>query len=226
MKQHRTSRTEIATVDLFLLPLPFAPTHAHGHLQQRKEAEAAADRARFEEELKANGGNPDEAENERKGIDLACQSLGVEMHEINPDGHCLYAAIADQYNLLYHHKTNYQGMRKTTSEHMKSHRDDFLPFISDSDEKMAGIVNSDAGKRNNGDAFLAYCDAIETTGVWGGQPEILALSQSLDVPIWVVQSDSPTLKIGESKRKPLLISYHRKMYGLGEHYNSLWPSSK
>lgn len=86
---------------------------------------------------------------------------------------------------------------------------------------MAGISNPNAGDE---DHFMRYCDAIETTGVWGGQPEILALSQALNVPIWVIQSGSPPVKIGEeNKGKPLLISYHRKMYGLGEHYNSLWP---
>lgn len=165
---------------------------------------------------------------ERQGITVACQSLGVKMHDITPDGHCLYSSIADQYNLLYHHHRTYQDMRKLASQHMKAHRDDFLPFVSDSDEKMAGIINSEAGKKNNDhaleDHYLAYCDAIETTAVWGGQPEILALSQALDVPIWVVQSGSPTLKIGEEKRTtPLLISYHRKMFGLGEHYQSLRP---
>jgi OTU domain-containing protein 6 len=70
---------------------------------------------------------------------------------------------------------------------------------------------------------MKYCDAVESTGVWGGQPEILALSRVFNTPIHVVQAGSPVVKVGaeESKSDPLMISYHRRMYGLGEHYNSL-----
>ncbi|CAO1618157.1 unnamed protein product [Jaminaea pallidilutea] len=207
--------------------------------KQRKEAEAAADRARYEEELQANGGKPDEAEMERKGIAVALDSLGVEMHEINPDGHCLYAAVADQLQLhglkqgLFRSVSSYKGARKVTAQYMRDHPDDFAPFISDSDEHMAGIENSDAGKGASKskmrDHYLSYCDAIESTGVWGGQPEILAMSRAFQTQIWVVQAGSPIVKVGEGEypsndsSSPLMISYHRKMYGLGEHYNSLHP---
>ncbi|KAJ1576314.1 hypothetical protein NDA12_000947 [Ustilago hordei] len=75
--------------------------------------------------------------------------------------------------------------------------------------------------------FLAYCDAVQNTAVWGGQPEILALSRAFRTPIHIVQAGLPVLKVGqeefENDTKPLFISYHRKMYGLGEHYNSLRP---
>ncbi|CAO1612900.1 unnamed protein product [Sympodiomycopsis kandeliae] len=191
-----------------------------GPIAQRKEAEQAADRARYEEELKANGGNIDEAEVERSRIFSICSSLGVEMHEINPDGHCLYSAISDQYTLLTGQKRTYQDLRRQTSEYMKSNKDDFLPFISDFDEKLAGINNNSSSTDN----YIRYCDAIQNTAVWGGQPEILAMSRFLSIPIWIIQADEPTiLKINEeqSKEGKLLISYHRKMYGLGEHYNSL-----
>lgn len=83
---------------------------------------------------------------------MALDSLGVEMHEINPDGHCLYAAVADQLQLhglkqgLFRSVSSYKGARKVTAQYMRDHPDDFAPFISDSDEHMAGIQNSDAGK--------------------------------------------------------------------------------
>lgn len=53
--------------------------------------------------------------------------------------------------------------------------------------------------------------------------QILAVSNAYEVPVIVYQAGVPPLKIGEQfmKRLPLRISYHRKMYGLGEHYNSL-----
>ncbi|EPQ28510.1 uncharacterized protein PFL1_03813 [Pseudozyma flocculosa PF-1] len=202
--------------------------------QQRKEKKAAeqeAMRREVEAELKANGGKPDEAAIERQGIDAMCAALGVQMHEITPDGHCLYAAVADQ--LMFRGKSSskvdYKQTRKATADMMRQHPDDFVPFISDSDEYMAGIDNKEAGHTDEGKAqtnhFLRYCDAIESTGVWGGQPEILALSRAFQTQINVVQAGSPVLKVGEGEYQgePLTISYHRKMYGLGEHYNSLRP---
>lgn len=55
--------------------------------KERKAAEAEAQRVQLEEELKANGGKPDEAEKERLAITELCKSLNVEMKEITPDGH-------------------------------------------------------------------------------------------------------------------------------------------
>ncbi|KAN0061883.1 OTU protein [Thecaphora frezii] len=204
--------------------------------QQRKEKKAAeqeAMRREVEAELKVNGGKPDEAALERQGIDAMCAALKVQMHEITPDGHCLYAAVADQ--LMFRGKStvklDYKQTRKATADMMREHPEDFVPFISDSDEHMAGIDNKEAGQLDETKAqtshFLKYCDAIESTGVWGGQPEILALSRAFKTQINVVQAGSPVLKVGEGEYpgEPLTISYHRKMYGLGEHYNSLRPIS-
>ncbi len=65
---------------------------------------------------------------------------------------------------------------------------------------------------------------MESTGLWGGQPEILALSRAFSRQINVVQVGFPTLKVGEEDfgakhggdGGAVFISYHRKMYGLGE----------
>lgn len=66
---------------------------------------------------------------------------------------------------------------------------------------------------------------MESTGIWGGQPEILALSRAFERQINVVQVGYPTLKVGEdefgghsgkNEQDAVFISYHRKMYGLGE----------
>ena len=50
--------------------------------------------------------------------------------------------------------------------------------------------------------------------------QILALSKYYQVPIYVIQADSPVVKVGESEKNqkgPLTISYHRRAFGLGEH---------
>ena len=104
---------------------------------------------------------------------------------------------------------------------MRQHADEFMPFISDYDEQAVGVP----GQSVSGSAadpkskYLAYCDTMETTAAWGGQPEILALSKVLSTPIHIVQVGMPIVKIGDDEfreRSPLLISYHVKMYGLGE----------
>ncbi len=57
--------------------------------------------------------------------------------------------------------------------------------------------------------FLDYCSAVENTGVWGGQPEILALSRAFGTQIHVIQAGVPVLKVGEGEYdgEPLTISY-------------------
>lgn len=216
-------------------PLDAVPKKKVSRQQQRKDrkaAEVAEVRRQAEEEVKLGANKPDEAAIERQGISAMCSALGVSMHEITPDGHCLYAAVADQLNLRRKSQTptDYRAARRATAQEMRTHPDEYKPFISDSDEHMAGIVNKEAGTLNSEQAqekyFLDYCNAVENTGVWGGQPEILALSRAFGTQINVVQAGVPVLKVGEGEYdgEPLFISYHRKMYGLGEHYNSLRPA--
>lgn len=44
------------------------------------------------------------------------------------------------------------------------------------------------------------------------------MSRAFHSQIWVVQAGQPIVKVGEGEEKggPLMISYHRRMYGLGE----------
>ncbi|KAL4400242.1 Otu2 protein [Malassezia pachydermatis] len=164
---------------------------------------------------------------EEAGLKQLCNELQLQIHEITPDGHCLYSAIADQLNVRYPMEElyTYQHMRKAAASYMRQHADDFIPFISDLDESAAGV---DKGAQTAAEKFAQYCDAMESSSAWGGQPEILALSKVLHTPIHVIQAGMPVVKIGDEEvgdRTPLTISYHVKMYGLGEHYNSLRPAA-
>lgn len=71
--------------------------------------------------------------------------------------------------------------------------------------------------------FGEYCKNIRDTAVWGGEPEILALSRVFSVPIHVIQGAKPHVVVhnpseeSPSDNVPIMrISYHRRMYGLGE----------
>ena len=55
--------------------------------------------------------------------------------------------------------------------------------------------------------------------------QLRALSQVLRRPFEVVQAEGRPVVVGEefldSSSTPVLLTYHRHMYGLGEHYNSV-----
>jgi len=178
-----------------------------------------------------------EAKDEERDIKRVCNELNVQIHEINPDGHCLFSAIADQLQLLSiipAPQASYITTRTAASTYIYSHPDDFLPFLpSAAGEDGSGAL--DPGLMSPRE-FEQYCASIRDTAVWGGEPEILALSRFFNVPIHVVQAGSPPVVVHNPTDSPtddqvtdkrvVRISYHRRMYGLGEHYNSLRPKTK
>ncbi|KAI8337985.1 hypothetical protein BC941DRAFT_424266 [Chlamydoabsidia padenii] len=96
---------------------------------------------------------------------------------------------------------------------MRQHPDDFIPFLY-----------KDNGDMYNADDFEQYCKDIESTARWGGQMEILALSNVKQVPIHVIQMGAPVLKVNDDifkDKAPLKLAYHKHLYSLGAHYNSL-----
>ncbi|ORY89427.1 hypothetical protein BCR35DRAFT_300610 [Leucosporidium creatinivorum] len=185
----------------------------------RKEQHYESVRKQAQEETAAE--NDRSVQDERDAIQAGCTKLRVRIKEINPDGHCLYSAIADQANLLglSEYKETFASTRNHAADYLRSHPDDFMPFLT-SDEDPEGIMS--AGE------YSRYCDTVAKTAEWGGEPEIRALAAHFAAPIHVLQAGTDILPFGEDAppgRGPMLISYHRKMYGLGEHYNSLVPAT-
>ncbi|KAM3858468.1 deubiquitinase OTUD6B [Diretmus argenteus] len=151
-----------------------------------------------------------------EGLQLA-QKLAQrqqQIKEISSDGHCMYRAIEDQLaqRAMPGLILSLKELRSRTAEYMRSHADDFLPFLT----------NTNTGDMYTTDEFEKYCSDVEHTAAWGGQLELRALTQVLQLPIEVIQGDSPTIKIGEEyDRDPITLIYMRHAYGLGEHYNSV-----
>ncbi|KAJ3545358.1 hypothetical protein NMY22_g2474 [Coprinellus aureogranulatus] len=172
-----------------------------------------------------------EADDERRAIWETCKQLDLTMHEINPDGHCLFSAIADQFALLGvipPEQARYDLLRAAAANYIYTHPDDFLPFLPSSEGEDG--YGADAPGLMSPEQFRNYCESIKDTAIWGGEPEILALSRAFKTPIHVVQAGQPRIVVhspttdGTSQTTPpARISYHRRMYGLGEHYNSLRP---
>ncbi|ORY31963.1 hypothetical protein BCR39DRAFT_524815 [Naematelia encephala] len=181
-----------------------------------------------------------ERQDEIRIISDACAVLGREIYEIAPDGHCMFNAIADQ---LYqvgmipaHQATNPLHLRRTAAQYMLAHPDDFMPFLpSINGEDAAGATDDGLITEKE---FKSYCRNVEETGEWGGEPEIQALSRHYNIPIHVIQRGPPTIvshggnndtfggvltpeQSASQGDRVVRISYHKRMYGLGEHYNSL-----
>ena len=134
--------------------------------------------------------------------------------QINSDGHCLFSAIADQLSLLgVITQSTYITVRAAAADYIQSHPDDFIPFIPSASEDV--MSQSELAR---------YCASIRDTAEWGGELEILALSRAYNIPIHIVQGGTPSIvkhspegvDANTSNRNVVFISYHRKMYGLGE----------
>lgn len=138
----------------------------------------------------------------------------LQIKEVPSDGHCMYRAIEDQLaqRSLSGGVMNVKELRCRTAEHMRSHTEDFLPFLT----------NPSTGDLYTTEEFEKYCNDVEHTAAWGGQLELRALTHVLQLPIEVIQADSAVVKIGEEyKADPITLVYMHHAYGLGEHYNSV-----
>jgi len=210
-------------------------TSSRARFEARKLRKAANQAAHHtEDDKEATARLEKEVRDEERTIQKLCDDLGVQMYEINPDGHCLFAAVADQLavlGILTRAEANFRTTRLAASNYIFQHPDDFLPFLPSVDgEDGAGAT--DAGLITPA-AFERYCVQIRDTAVWGGEPEILALSRAFNIPIHVIQHGQPPVVVIEPSqaaneadaKRVVRISYHRRMYGLGEHYNSLRPKS-
>lgn len=186
------------------------------------EQEAAAEAAEQEA-----AGMTDHRGVERERMGAEFSRHGLEEHEIRPDGHCLFSAVADQLGQAGVSvvvapsgaagevgaggggEPGYKTVRRAAAEYIQAHGDDF-----------AGFLEEDLG---------SYVRKIRDTAEWGGQLELLALASVYGVEVCVVQ-DGRTEVIqpnggGDAKegeeRKKIWLAYYRHGYGLGEHYNSL-----
>ena len=103
-------------------------------------------------------------------------------------------------------------LRTLTSDYIRHHKDDFMPFMIDFDSD--DVVIDDL-------RFFKYCDDIKEKVVWGGQLEIKAISNILKRPIRIIQAENE-IRLGpsEGSNRELIITYHKHLYRLGEHYNS------
>ncbi|KAG7799989.1 hypothetical protein KL929_000905 [Ogataea haglerorum] len=164
-------------------------------LQQEAEDEASA--------------QPNLKELELKNIADLCTAARLVQHNITPDGNCLFASIADQLQQRHNITMTVQELRARAARQIRNDPDTFAPFLFDEDKMEVRNVEE-------------YTDKLETTVMWGGDLEILALAREFDCPISVMMSGRAPLRVNENGQQPeLRLVYYQHVFGLGEHYNSL-----
>ncbi|CAG0898625.1 unnamed protein product [Darwinula stevensoni] len=142
-------------------------------------------------------------------IQAKLDARNLQLVDILSDGDCLYNAIRVQLNEVH----TVEELRHLAADYIREHRETFQPFLLD--EEHLG----------EGDPVHHYCLNLENTKTWGGQVELQALSGALKCRLEVIQGDAPTLIFGDDLQTSLILTYHRFIYGLGEHYNAAMPLS-
>ena len=197
------------------------------------EQEAAAEAAEQEA-----AGMTDHRGRERERMGAEFSRHGLEEHEIRPDGHCLFSAVADQLGeagvpLVVASGSDggevQEGEEGKGEPGYKTVRRAAAGYIEARGDEFAGFLEEDLD---------SYVHKIRDTAEWGGQLELLALASVYGVEVCVVQdgrtevirpsggggggggADGEEVKEGE-ERKKIWLAYYRHGYGLGEHYNSL-----
>jgi OTU domain-containing protein 6 len=187
------------------------PNRAKARLARRAADQDAAIR---EAELEAaNAPNFREIERERMATQLAKHKLAL--HEIRADGHCLYAAVADQLQSrelglepqveVAVQDGGYKKVRHAAAGWIEQHSNDFEGFMED--------------------PLPEHVRKIRETGEWGGHVELLALARTYGMRICVLHSDGRVDPIEPEESadgiEEIWLGYYKHSHGLGEHYNSL-----
>ena len=209
----RTLHTPTVSPTLATSDRPKKPNRQKTRLARR----AAEHEARVKQAESEAVNLPDQREQEIQAMREAYRSRNLQEYDIRSDGHCLYAAVADQlidaglslkpsidFEVDYTNKAAYAITRQVAASYILQHPDDFAPFLE--------MPLDD------------YVRIVRETGEWGGHLEILALAMAYKVDINILRGDGQVNKIESgisNKHEPLWLAYYRYSYGLGEHYNSL-----
>ncbi|KAG7112608.1 OTU domain-containing protein 2 like [Verticillium longisporum] len=190
-----------------------------GGKKRNRQKERLARRAAEQEEAAVRA--EEEAKNmtdhrgiEKKYMAGVFEANGLVEKDIQPNGHCLFSAVADQLKQRgiplgggSDSTEPYRIVRRAAADWMAGRPDDYAPFL---EEPLDG-----------------YLTKIRDTAEWGGQLELAALAARYGVEIKVVQDgrtetiETPSGGKDGEAAEVIWLAYYRHGYGLGEHYNSL-----
>lgn len=178
--------------------------------------------------------------NEQDAMHDIFKRLKLKEIEVNPDGHCLYSAVAiqlDESGLGLKPDPKRIVLQPPTQSRIET-----VTMPKHDGYRAVRAVTADFIVENRGDfeAFMEeplddYTRKIKLTAEWGGQLELQAIAKAYGVDINIIQADGRTEKIEsgetpewddeEKKKRVVWLAYYRHTYGLGEHYNALVKQS-
>ena len=179
-------------------------------IKQKKELEYKSRLAGYAQDSKDN--MIDHRQNEIDKINKLLLPENLKIFSITSDGNCLYHSLVHQLNTLSLIYTM-ESLRKIAADYIALHSDEFINFIAEDDD----VGNLDDPK----EMLKLYIERVRSTtlAVWGGEIELVAISNALKVKI-NLYDDSGKREIGDFD-KSVNITFHRHYYGLGYHYNSV-----
>lgn len=202
-------------------PMPTEQAKKPNRQKARLARRAAEQEAVVAQAAKEAQDLPNLRDQERAAMLKEFTLRNLKEKEIRSDGHCLYAAIADQLrwheidmkppnklmNITWDSQgqaADYKIIRQVAASFISTNSDEFLPFLEQPLEE--------------------YTRTIRETGEWGGHLELMALAKAYGLIIHVLQGNGTVEKIQGSEdgsAQQLWLAYYRHNFGLGEHYNSL-----
>uniref|UniRef100_A0A1I7X4L4 OTU domain-containing protein n=1 Tax=Heterorhabditis bacteriophora TaxID=37862 RepID=A0A1I7X4L4_HETBA len=111
---------------------------------------------------------------EMLAINKVLDERNLQLVDIPADGDCLYNAVTNQLHRIkgFEHVTG-KDIRRRAAHYISDHKDEFVPFLT-----------NDNGEPLDEFEFEQYCSKVENEsregGIWGGEPELNALSRSLE----------------------------------------------
>ena len=132
-----------------------------GKKKSKKEKAEEEERAR-EKRISDHhaGAGPSERDVELGKLEAILSPLGLAVHDIAADGHCLYRSLAHQLQ-AGGEPIDFTQCRADIAAYMRKHPHDFEPYLEE------GCTD-----------FGAYCETVEHSSEWGGQLEIAALAHA------------------------------------------------
>ncbi|XP_051154327.1 deubiquitinase OTUD6B [Leptopilina boulardi] len=190
------------------------PQQKTSKAQRRREKKANEEKERNQRIINEEAGNIFGKRNiEMMSIKNILVKREFKLHEIASDGNCLYNAVAHQLKVIGLTSMGFRDLRTKTALYLRENMNDFLPFIA----------NSESEDLLTPEEYEKYCENVAKTSAWGGAVELQVLSKILQCPIEVIQATGAPYIVGDEfdAMKKLTVTYHRHMYELGAHYNSV-----
>ncbi|XP_052805797.1 uncharacterized protein LOC128235103 [Mya arenaria] len=147
---------------------------------------------------------------------VAARKEGYEVHDVSPDGNCMFAALVDQLEMYGDTRFDVRSLRETAVNWLKEH-----PHLNDGENThFQSFIDEDLD---------AYLQRMRMDGEWGDHLQLRAVSNVVESTIKVLSirnrdvvwtsicSDKDT----HSSDRVLTVGNVSE-----RHYSSLWPSER